>query len=367
MLRAGIVGLPNVGKSTLFNALTRTRKAESANYPFCTIDPNVGVVTVPDARLQPLSQIEQSAEIIPAAVEFVDIAGLVAGASKGEGMGNQFLSHIREVDAVVQVVRCFEDTEIHHVTGSVDPVRDIETITTELILADLESLRRQIPKLEKDSKRGDKEASARLALAQKLEPHLDQGKPAITLELEEEERPIAKSLFLLSGKPTILAANVKDSDLAEADSNQHVETVRAYGREHHGCDTVVISAQIESELADLDESDAKEFLADLGIAESGVGQLIRAAYHLLGLQTYFTCGPKETRAWTVHIGNTAPQAAGVIHTDFERGFIKAETVGYEDLMANGSIQAAKEKGLYRQEGKDYVVQDGDVILFKFNV
>ena len=367
MLRAGIVGLPNVGKSTLFNALTRTRKAESANYPFCTIDPNVGVVTVPDARLQPLSQIEQSAEIIPAAVEFVDIAGLVAGASKGEGMGNQFLSHIREVDAVVQVVRCFEDTEIHHVTGSVDPVRDIETITTELILADLESLRRQIPKLEKDSKRGDKEALARLALAQKLEPHLDQGKPAITLELEEEERFISRSLFLLSGKPTILAANVKDSDLAEADSNQHVETVRAYGREHHGCDTVVISAQIESELADLDESDAKEFLADLGIAESGVGQLIRAAYHLLGLQTYFTCGPKETRAWTVHIGNTAPQAAGVIHTDFERGFIKAETVGYEDLMANGSIQAAKEKGLYRQEGKDYVVQDGDVILFKFNV
>jgi len=367
MLRAGIVGLPNVGKSTLFNALTRTRKAESANYPFCTIDPNVGVVTVPDARLQPLAQIEQSAEIIPAAVEFVDIAGLVAGASKGEGMGNQFLSHIREVDAVVQVVRCFEDTEIHHVTGSVDPVRDIETITTELILADLESLRRQIPKLEKDSKRGDKEALARLALAQKLEPHLDQGKPAITLELEEEERFISRSLFLLSGKPTILAANVKDSDLAEADSNQHVETVRAYGREHHGCDTVVISAQIESELADLDEADAKEFLADLGIAESGVGQLIRAAYHLLGLQTYFTCGPKETRAWTVHIGNTAPQAAGVIHTDFERGFIKAETVGYEDLMANGSIQAAKEKGLYRQEGKDYVVQDGDVILFKFNV
>ncbi len=367
MLRAGIVGLPNVGKSTLFNALTRTRKAESANYPFCTIDPNVGVVTVPDARLQPLSQIEQSAEIIPAAVEFVDIAGLVAGASKGEGMGNQFLSHIREVDAVVQVVRCFEDTEIHHVTGSVDPVRDIETITTELILADLESLRRQIPKLEKDSKRGDKEALARLALAQKLEPHLDQGKPAITLELEEEERLISKSLFLLSGKPTILAANVKDSDLAEADSNQHVETVRAYGREHHGCDTVVISAQIESELADLDESDAKEFLADLGIAESGVGQLIRAAYHLLGLQTYFTCGPKETRAWTIHLGDTAPQSAGVIHTDFERGFIKAETVGYEDLMANGSIQAAKEKGLYRQEGKDYVVQDGDVILFKFNV
>ena len=367
MLRAGIVGLPNVGKSTLFNALTRTRKAESANYPFCTIDPNVGVVTVPDARLQPLSQIEQSAEIIPAAVEFVDIAGLVAGASKGEGMGNQFLSHIREVDAVVQVVRCFEDTEIHHVTGSVDPVRDIETITTELILADLESLRRQIPKLEKDSKRGDKEASARLALAQKLEPHLDQGKPAITLELEEEERLISKSLFLLSGKPTILAANVKDSDLAEADSNQHVETVRAYGREHHGCDTVVISAQIESELADLDESDAKEFLADLGITESGVGQLIRAAYHLLGLQTYFTCGPKETRAWTIHLGDTAPQSAGVIHTDFERGFIKAETVGYEDLMANGSIQAAKEKGLYRQEGKDYVVQDGDVILFKFNV
>ena len=367
MLRAGIVGLPNVGKSTLFNALTRTRKAESANYPFCTIDPNVGVVTVPDARLKPLAEIENSAEIIPATVEFVDIAGLVAGASKGEGMGNQFLSHIREVDAVVQVVRCFEDTEIHHVTGSVDPVRDIETITTELILADLDSLRRQMPKLEKDAKRGNKEADSKFALAQKLEPHLDEGKPAITFELEEEEKLIAKSLFLLTNKPTILAANVKDSDLAKEDCNPHVETVRAYGREHHGCGTVVISAQIESELADLDEADAKEFLADLGVAESGVGQLIHAAYHLLGLRTYFTCGPKETRAWTIQIGDTAPQAAGVIHTDFERGFIKAETVSYEDLTTHGSIMAAKEKGLYRQEGKDYVVQDGDVILFKFNV
>jgi len=367
MLRAGIVGLPNVGKSTLFNALTRTSKAESANYPFCTIDPNVGVVIVPDERLAPLSKIEGSAETIPATVEFVDIAGLVAGASKGEGMGNQFLSHIREVDAVVQVVRCFEDSDIHHVAGRIDPVRDIETITTELILADLESLRRQIPKLEKDAKRGDKEASVKFALAQRIEPHLDEGKPAITFDLEEEEKATFRSLFLLTGKPTILAANVKDSDLAEVDGNQHVETVRAYGCEHHGCDTVVISAQIESELADLDETEAKEFLADLGVAESGVGQLIRAAYHLLGLRTYFTCGPKETRAWTIHIGNTAPQAAGVIHTDFERGFIKAETVSYGDLVANGSIAATKGKGLYRQEGKDYVVQDGDVILFKFNV
>ena len=288
MLRAGIVGLPNVGKSTLFNALTRTRKAESANYPFCTIDPNVGVVMVPDARLKPLAAIEDSAEIIPAAVEFVDIAGLVAGASQGEGMGNQFLSHIREVDAVVQVVRCFEDSEIHHVAGNVDPVRDIETITTELILADLDSLRRQMPKLEKDAKRGDKEAAAKFEFAQKLEPHLDAGKPAITFELEEDERPIAKSLFLLTAKPTIFAANVQDGDLATADSNPHVETVRAYGREHHGCETVVISAQIESELADLDEDEAKEFLADLGVEESGVGLLIRAAYHLLGLRTYFT-------------------------------------------------------------------------------
>jgi len=367
MLRAGIVGLPNVGKSTLFNALTRTRKAEAANYPFCTIDPNVGVVTVPDARLAPLSKIENSAEILPAAFEFLDIAGLVAGASQGEGMGNQFLSHIREVDAVVQVIRCFEDEDIHHVTGSVDPVRDIETITTELILADLDSLRRQLPKIEKDAKRGDKDAAAKLAIVQKLEPHLDAGKPAITLDLEPEEQATAGGLFLLSAKPTILAANVKDSDLADADNNPFVKQVREYGRAHHGCDTVIISAQIESELADLDEAEAAEFLADLGVAESGVGQLIRAAYHLLGLRTYFTCGPKETRAWTIHIGDTAPQAAGVIHTDFERGFIKAETVAYDDLITLGSILAAKEKGLYRQEGKEYVVQDGDVILFKFNV
>ena len=246
MLRAGIVGLPNVGKSTLFNALTRTRKAESANYPFCTIDPNVGVVTVPDGRLKPLAAIESSAEIIPAAVEFVDIAGLVAGASQGEGMGNQFLSHIREVDAVVQVVRCFEDSEIHHVAGSVDPVRDIETITTELILADLESLRRQMPKLEKEAKRGDQDAGAKHALALKLEPHLDAGKPVITFDLEEDEQPVARSLFLLTAKPTILAANVQDSELSSADNNPHVEAVRAYGREQHGCDTVVISAQIES-------------------------------------------------------------------------------------------------------------------------
>ena len=367
MLRAGIVGLPNVGKSTLFNALTRTRKAESANYPFCTIDPNVGVVTVPDARLKPLAEIEKSAEIIPATVEFVDIAGLVAGASKGEGMGNQFLSHIREVDAVVQVVRCFEDTEIHHVTGRVDPVRDIETITTELILADLDSLRRQMPKLEKDAKRGDKEADSKFALAQKLEPHLDEGKPAITFELEEEEKLIAKSLFLLTNKPTILAANVKDSDLAEANNNPHIETVCAYGREHHGCDTVVISAQIESELADLDEADANEFLADLGITESGVGQLIRSAYHLLGLRTYFTCGPKETRAWTIHIGDTAPQAAGAIHTDFERGFIKAEIYNIEDLIEFKTEEKIKGAGKLRQEGKDYIVNDGDIIFFKFNV
>ncbi|MEE2715269.1 MAG: redox-regulated ATPase YchF [Verrucomicrobiota bacterium] len=367
MLRVGIVGLPNVGKSTLFNALTRSSNAESANYPFCTIDPNVGVVTVPDERLAPLAEIEDSAETVHATVEFVDIAGLVAGASNGEGMGNQFLSHIREVDAVVQVVRCFEDSEIHHVAGEIDPVRDIETITTELILADLDSLRRQIPKLEKDSKRGDKEATLKLKLAQKIEPHLDEGKPAITFELEEEEKAIIQFLFLLTGKPTILAANVKDSDLAETNNNQYVETVRAYGREHHGCDTVVISAQIESELADLNEAEAAEFLSDLGVKESGVGQLIRAAYHLLGLRTYFTSGPKETRAWTIRIGDTAPQAAGVIHTDFERGFIKAETVSYEALIEHGSIQVTKEKGLYRQEGKDYVVQDGDVILFKFNV
>ncbi len=367
MLKAGIVGLPNVGKSTLFNAVTRTRKAESANYPFCTIDPNVGVVNVPDERLDVLSNISKSAEIIPASVEFVDIAGLVKGASAGEGLGNQFLSHIREVDAIVHVVRCFEDDDIHHVDGSIDPVRDIETISTELILADLEAVQRRGEKLNKETKRGDKEAAALLTIIEKIEPHLSDGKPAITCELSDDESVLAKRLFLLSAKPTLFAANMKDTELTDADSNPYLAKVREYAAEHHGCETVAISAQIESELADLSEEETSEFLAEMGVAESGAGQLIHKSYSLLGLQTYFTTGEKETRAWTIHIGDTAPKAAGVIHGDFERGFIKAETVSYTDLGACGSIAAARDKGLYRMEGKEYVVQEGDVMLFKFNV
>jgi hypothetical protein len=367
MLKAGIVGLPNVGKSTLFNAVTRTRKAQAANYPFCTIDPNVGIVTVPDARLEPLARIAKTATLIPAAIEFVDIAGLVKGASAGEGLGNKFLSHIREVDAIVQVVRCFEDADIHHVAGTIDPVRDIETIVTELVLADLEAVKKRLEKVAKDAKRGDKQALAEEAVLKKIEPHLDAGKPGITLTLAPEEKALARQFFLLTDKPTILAANVKESELAGADRNPHVQKVRDYAQTHIGCETVVISAQIESDLVDLSPEEAKQFLKELGVEESGVGQLIRATYHLLGLRTYFTAGEKEVRAWTIHAGDTAPRAAGVIHTDFERGFIKAETVAYEDLLQCGSVAAAREKGLYRMEGKDYVVQDGDVLLFKFNV
>jgi ribosome-binding ATPase len=367
MLKAGIVGLPNVGKSTLFNAVTRTRKAEAANYPFCTIDPNVGIVTVPDARLEPLSTISKTSVIIPAAVEFVDIAGLVKGASAGEGLGNKFLSHIREVDAIVQVVRCFEDADIHHVAGNIDPVRDIETITTELVLSDLEAVQKKLASIAKDAKRGDKEAVAQEAVLKKLEPHLNLGKPALTFELTPEEKVISRQFFLMTDKPTIFACNVKESDLAGAEKNQFVQKVRDYAAHHFACEAVVISAQIESDLIDLTEAEAKEFLKELGVSESGVGALIRATYHLLGLRTYFTAGEKEVRAWTIHAGDTAPKAAGVIHSDFERGFIKAETVAYDDLMNCGSVAAAREKGLYRMEGKEYVVQDGDVLLFKFNV
>ena len=367
MLKAGIVGLPNVGKSTLFNAVTRTRKAEAANYPFCTIDPNVGVVNVPDARLEVLSKISGSAELIPASVEFVDIAGLVKGASTGEGLGNKFLSHIREVDAIVHVVRCFEDDDIHHVEGSIDPVRDIETISTELILTDLDAVQRRRDKLNKEAKRGDKEAAALVEIIDKIEPHLGEGKPAITCELSDDDAALAKRLFLLSAKPTLFAANLKDSELADAENNPYIAKIRDYAGEHHGCETVAISAQIESELADLPAEEAAEFLAEMGVSESGAGQLIHKSYSLLGLQTYVTTGEKETRAWTIHIGDTAPKAAGVIHGDFERGFIKAETVSYADLTACGSIAAARDKGVYRMEGKEYVVQEGDVMLFKFNV
>ena len=367
MLRAGIVGLPNVGKSTLFNAVTRTRKAEAANYPFCTIDPNVGIVTVPDARLAALQKIAKTGVVIPAAIEFVDIAGLVKGASTGEGLGNKFLTHIREVDAIVQVVRCFEDEDVHHVSGTVDPVRDIEIVNTELILADLDSVKKRRERLQKDVKRGDKAAAAEEAVLVKIEPVLDSGKPALLADLTPEEKALSRALFLLTDKPTIFACNVREGDLATADTNPHVLKVGEYVRTHLACEAVVISAQIESDLVDLEPGEAQAFLKELGVPESGLGALIRATYHLLGLRTYFTAGEKEVRAWTIHAGDTAPQAAGVIHSDFERGFIKAETVAYGDLVSCGSVAVAREKGLYRMEGKEYVVADGDVLLFKFNV
>ena len=367
MLSAGIVGLPNVGKSTLFNAVTRSRRAQAANYPFCTIDANIGIVTVPDGRLAVLQKIAKTNVVIPAAVEFVDIAGLVKGASQGEGLGNKFLTHIREVDAIVQVVRCFEDDDVLHVSGSVDPVRDIEVINTELMLADLESVSKKRERLAKDAKRGDKGAIAEEAVLAKIVESLEAGRPALTVPLTPEERLVARQFFLLSDKPTIFACNVKDSDLATADANPHVLKVREYVKTHLSCEAVVISAQIESELIDLSAEEGDAFLKEMGVTESGVGSLIRSTYHLLGLQTYFTASEKEVRAWTIHVGDTAPRAAGVIHSDFERGFITAETVAYDDLVACGSVAAAREKGLYRMEGKEYVVRDGDVLLFKFNV
>ena len=367
MLRAGIVGLPNVGKSTLFNAVTRTRNAEAANYPFCTIDPNIGIVTVPDDRLQVLQPIAKTSVLIPAVIEFVDIAGLVKGASQGEGLGNKFLTHIREVDAIVQVVRCFEDADIHHVSGMVDPVRDIDVINTELLLADLDTVKRRRDRIAKDVKRGDKTSIAEESVLAKLEDALGSGRPALMVELTPLEREIAQTFFLLSDKRTIFACNVRESDLATSAMNPYVIKVREYVNTHLACEAVVISAQIESDLVDLSPADATEFLKDLGVEESGIGALIRATYHLLGLRTYFTAGEKEVRAWTIHAGDTAPRAAGVIHSDFERGFIKSETVAYADLVRCGSVAAARAEGVYRMEGKEYVVQDGDVLLFKFAV
>jgi GTP-binding protein YchF len=374
MLSAGIVGLPNVGKSTLFNAVTRTRKAQAANYPFCTIDPNLGVVTVPDSRLEVLAKLSHSQKIIPAAIEFVDIAGLVKGASAGEGLGNQFLSHIHEVNAIVQVVRCFENADIHHVSGTIDPIRDIEVINTELVLADLASLQKRHDRLQKEVRAGSKSAKAETAVIDKLLPHLDAGKPAITLDLTPEEKEIARDLFLLSSKPTLFACNVAESDLAAISqkletnaASQHVCAVQEYARNHFATEAVVISAQIESELVDLSETEALEYLRDLGVEGSGVSALIRAVYHLLGLRTYLTTGEKETRAWTIRAGDKAPAAAGVIHSDFERGFIAAETVHFDDLVALGSFAKARESGKLRIEGKDYAVKDGDVVEFRFNV
>ena len=381
MLSAGIVGLPNVGKSTLFNAVTRTRKAQAANYPFCTIDPNQGVVVVPDPRLAVLSKLSHSKKLVPAVIEFVDIAGLVKGASQGEGLGNQFLSHIREVNAIVQVVRCFEDADIHHVAGTIDPVRDIEVINTELILADLATISKRGDRLQKSIRVGDKAAKAEHAIIEKLIPHLDSGKPAITFELSDEEKKIAKEFMLLTMKPTIFACNVAEGDLAQIaaelenpdaaaelhPSTQFVKAVQEYVHTHLNTEAVVISAQIESELTDLPEEEAQEYLKDLGVSESGVGSLIRSVYHLLGLRTYLTTGEQETRAWTIHQGDKAPAAAGVIHSDFERGFIAAETIAFDDLVTLGSYAKAREAGKLRIEGKEYVVKDGDVVEFRFNV
>ena len=363
MLRAGIVGLPNVGKSTLFNAVVANAKAQAANFPFCTIEPNVGVVAVPDARLQVLADLSKSVEIIPARVEFVDIAGLVQGASQGEGLGNQFLANIREVDAIVHVVRCFEDDDIIHVSGSVDPLRDMEVINLELALADLAQLERRIDRVRK-SARADKQAQAELVVLEQLLPALNQGQPARLVSLDEEAEALVKPLGLLTRKPVIYAANVSEDDLATG--NAWVDQVRQRAATEQA-EVVVISAQVEAELIDLGEADRQDFLASLGVQEGGLISLIHATYTLLGLRTYFTTGPKETRAWTIRAGMLAPQAAGVIHTDFERGFIRAETVAYQDLVQAGSMAIAKEKGWVRSEGKDYLVQEGDVMLFRFNV
>ncbi|CAD5927418.1 Ribosome-binding ATPase YchF [Planktothrix tepida] len=363
MLRAGIVGLPNVGKSTLFNALVANAKATAANFPFCTIEPNVGVVAVPDERLNVLAKISNSEQIIPTRIEFVDIAGLVKGASQGEGLGNQFLSHIREVDAIVHVVRCFENDDIIHVAGSVDPLRDIDIINLELALSDLAQVERRIDRARKQA-RTSKEAQIEVTALEKVAVLLNEGKPARQATLTEEEIEAVKGLGLVTQKPVIYATNVSEDDLSTG--NEQVEKVREVAKLDNA-QVVIISAQVEAELVDLSEEERADFLASLGVEEGGLKSLIRATYELLGLRTYLTTGPKETRAWTIKAGMSAPQAAGVIHSDFERGFIRAETVAYKDLVATGSMTAAKEKGLVRSEGKEYIVQEGDVMLFRFNV
>ncbi len=366
-MKLGIVGLPNVGKSTLFNALTSTQNAQAANYPFCTIEPNSGIVPVPDARLDKLAEIWQTDKKTPAIVEFVDIAGLVKGASQGAGLGNKFLGHIRECDAIVHVVRCFEDSNVVHVDGSVNPLRDIETINLELIFSDLEILERRIAKVAKGA-RMDKEQAKELAMLERVKERLEDGKLAIGFETEDEdEEEYFKNLNLLTAKPVIYAANVGEEDLAnDGADNAGVQAVREYAKET-GSEVFAICAQIEEEISELDDEERQMFLDDLGLKESGLEKLIRASYHLLGLMSFLTSGEDETRAWTIKQGTKAPQAAGKIHTDFERGFIKAEVVNYKDLLENGSLAAAREKGLVRMEGKEYVVQDGDVILFRFNV
>ncbi|MBD2394908.1 redox-regulated ATPase YchF [Cyanobacterium aponinum UTEX 3222] len=363
MLRAGIVGLPNVGKSTLFNAVVANAKATAANFPFCTIEPNVGVVAVPDERLEVLAKLSKSQKIVPTRIEFVDIAGLVKGASKGEGLGNQFLANIREVDAIVHVVRCFDDDDIIHVSGSVDPLRDMDVINLELSLADLSQVEKRLERQRKQAKK-EKEAGEEVEILEKILPILNEGKPARLVELTEEEKAIIKPLGLLTAKPVIYAANVSDEDLATG--NDWVNQVKQQA-ETENAKVVVISAQVESELVELSPEEKTEFLESLGVSEGGLQSLIQATYDLLGLRTYLTTGETETRAWTILAGMTAPQAAGVIHSDFERGFIRAETVSYQDLVDCGSMTAAKEKGLVRSEGKEYIVQEGDVMLFRFNV